>query len=152
MSTLLNCSVVMAAVLLSCYLAVYVFHHGLPESISETYYHIGKRWVFSLVLALVAMLLLVPWIERGDYECCAFLSCAAVLFVSASPQFRDEWVSKIHYGAAAVMGLCSVLWLVLNGHHLLLLALSLLAAVIDHKRWVWWLEVGIFTSVVNALV
>ncbi|MBQ7204943.1 MAG: hypothetical protein IJS04_03780 [Muribaculaceae bacterium] len=148
----LSFSVVMAAVVLSCYLAVYVFHYGLPESISETYYHIGKRWVFCSVLAAVAVLLLVPWIEGGRHEWCAFLSCAAVLFVSASPQFRDEYVGKIHYGAAAVMGICSLAWLILNGAPLYLLFLCIGAALADRKRWVWWLEVGLFSSVVNALV
>lgn len=147
-----SCSVIAAAVVLGSYLAVYIIKHGVPNSISETYYHVGRRWTFSAALAAVGLLLMVPWVEAGKYEFCAFFACAAVLFVAASPQFRDSWVSRIHYGAAAVMGLSSAVWLIFNGSQILPIAIGLLAAVIDHKRWMWWVEIGLVVNVIIALM
>ncbi len=149
---LLSCSVIAAAVVLVLYLAMYIVRHGVPESISETYYHVGRRWTFSATLAAVGILLFVPWVSAGQLEFCAFLACASVLFVAASPQFRDSWVSRIHYGAAIVMGAASVAWLIFNGAQLLPLAASFLIAAINHKRWMWWIELGIFFNVIFALL
>lgn len=147
-----SCSVIAAAVVLVSYLAVYIIRHGVPESISETYYHVGRRWTFSAALAAVGILLFAPWVSAGRLEFCAFLACASVLFVAASPQFRDSWVSRIHYGAAIVMGAASVVWLIFNGAQLLPLAVSFLIAAINHKRWMWWIELGIFFNVIFALL
>lgn len=147
-----SCSVIAAAVVLVSYLVAYVVRHGVPVSISDTYYHIGKRWLFSAVLAAVGLFLLVPWVDAGDLQFCAFFACAAVLFVAASPQFRDSWVSRIHYGAAVVMGVCSVAWLIFNGHHLYALFLFLGVAAVNRKRWMWWVEIGIFVNVIAALL
>ena len=147
-----SCSVISAALILVGYLVTYIARNGLPSSISETYYHVGSRWVFSAVLAAVGLLLLPVWITAGRLEFCAFLSCVSVLFVAASPQFRDAWVSRIHYGAAVVMGASSLAWLVFNGASLYAVSAAFVLAIIDAKHWMWWVEVGIFVNVIIALL
>lgn len=147
-----SCSVIAASLILVGYLVAYVVRHGMAVSISETYYHIRCKWQFSTVLAAVALLLFVPWVMSGVHGWCAFLSCFAVMLVSASPQFRDAWISRIHYGAAAVMGLCSVSWLIINGHHLYALFFAIGLSAADRKHWMWWLELGIFANVIIAIL
>ena len=147
-----SCSVIAAAVVLVAYLVAYVVRHGVPESISETYYHVGRRWLFSAVLAAVGLFLLVPWVDAGDLQFFAFLACASVLFVAASPQFRDAWVSRIHYGAAVVMGASSLAWLVFNGASLYAVSAAFVLAIIDSKHWMWWVEIGLFANVIIALL
>ena len=152
MSMLSSCSVIAASLILVGYLVAYVVRYGLAVSISDTYYTVRRKWLFSTVLALVALLLFVPWVMSGVHGWCAFLSCFAVMLVAASPQFRESYVGKIHYGAALVMGLCALVWLQFNHRALYPLALSVLFAIVDRRHWAWWLELGIFVNVVIAIL
>lgn len=127
------------------YCTMYLVHHGLPESLSETFYHLKHRWKFSVCLMLMAALVFVPWMEATErLEFLVFFACFSVFLVAASPQFKEDFVSPIHYGAAGVMFISTVVWEIFNGGLYWVLGGFAVIALINRKRWVLWLEVGLF--------
>lgn len=127
------------------YLAMYVIHHGLPVSLSDIFYHVKHRWKFSVCLMLMAVLVFVPWIETSErLDFLVFFACFSVFIVAASPQFREDFVSPIHYGAAGVMFVSAVAWEIVNGGLYWVLGAFGIVALINRRNWVLWLEVGLF--------
>lgn len=135
------------------YCTMYLVHHGLPESLSETFYHVKHRWKFSVCLMLMAALVFVPWIEASvRLDFLVFFACFSVFMVAASPQFRESFVSPIHYGSAGVMFVSALVWEVANGGLFLVLGAFAILGLIDRKRWVLWLEVGLFLELHFSLM
>lgn len=103
----------LVAIYATCFMVV-----DAPESISATYYMLGKRgWIFQTVMILVGFLLMPAWISiaKEQHIFLAFLSCASLMFVAAAPAFRLELEGKVHYASAAVCCTCAVFWQILEG-------------------------------------
>lgn len=135
------------------YLAMYLAHHGVPASLSETFYHVKHRWKFSVCLIVMAALIFVPWVESSErLDFLVFFACFSVFMIAASPQFKEAFVSPIHYGSAAVMAVSAVTWEVANGGLFLVLGAFAILGLIDRKRWILWLEVGLFLELHISLM
>lgn len=135
------------------YCAMYLYHHGLPESLSETFYHVKHRWKFSVCLMAMAALVFVPWIEVSErLDFLVFFACFSVFMVAVSPQFKEKFVSPIHYGSAGVMFVSAVVWEISNGGLYWILGAFVLVALINRRRWILWLEVGLFLELHFSLL
>lgn len=135
------------------YLAMYLAHHGVPASLSETFYHVKHRWKFSVCLIVMAALIFVPWVESSErLDFLVFFACFSVFMIAASPQFKEAFVSPIHYGSAAVMAVSAVTWEVANGGLFWVLGAFGIVAIINRRNWVLWLEVGLFLEIVISLL
>lgn len=149
-------TLIIATALAASYM-LYSMKGGIPESLSSTYYALGKRgWVFQLVMAAVAFLLAVVWLplcEEG-YEWTAFLSCASLLFVAVAPAFRLSLEGAVHYTSAVVCCVCAVLWQVLEGLWDVTLWLCFAGGMLSlmwKDKWCWWLECAVIGSVLMNL-
>lgn len=116
----MNALFLAAAALFAAYIAITcrVFRQ-VPKSISETYYlwsGISRPLMFTSFMWAESLMLVMPWIECSEPEtqCLAFLSCAAMGFVGAACQFKQELTSTVHYTSAAVWALSAVAWCLLN--------------------------------------
>ena len=146
-------SVFAALVAFAVYLAIYITFHGFPESLSATYYVVKHRWKFSAFVVFLTACVLVPWLEVSERaEFCAFFACFSMLLVAASPQFRDEFVGKVHYGAAILMAVSAFVWELFNGGLFFIIAAYGLIALYNRERWVFWLEVGLFFEIICTLL
>lgn len=146
-------SFVLIAYILACLFAT----QRIPTSVSATYYMLERKWLFSAVMLVSAGFVLIPWLNVAseNCQCLAFLSVAAMMFVGCTPAFRDDFVGKIHTGAAAVLFICSTMWIFIDvgwQYGIGLLAIILIATFSDRKRAMWWLEIALICFLYPTLI
>lgn len=100
---------------------------GIPSSISATYYRIRYKWVFQVAMFLSGGLLMPALLEATPepVEFLAFLGCAGVIIVGASPNFKDRFEGRIHKVGASLLLVCSQTLVALLTPHLLLVWIAL---------------------------
>lgn len=141
-----------ATIICVAYLA-YSMHNGIPESLSATYYSLGKHgWVFQLVMFLLGFLLFFVWSQLGsdNYTFLAFLSCASLLFVAAAPAFRLSLDGAVHYTSAIICCVCALLWQMLEGLWDVTLWFAFVGGMTSlmwRRQWCWWVECAVVGSV-----
>lgn len=148
----------LCSLLIMCsYLSFVIGRFGIPRSISDTYYLLGKYgWLFQLALATTAFTALPMLIERSsaNTQFLAFLACAGLLFVSAAPLFKLDLEGKVHYASAIVCCVGLVLWQVFNTSWIVpLVAFALvLIPMLKDKKYTWWLEIATIVSTYASLI
>ena len=146
-----------ATILMSVYLACVVSCFGIPRSLSDTYYLLGKRgWMFQCVLGLFGGLLMPIWLDVSseNTQFLAFFACAGLLFVAAAPCFKIDIEGKVHYISAVVCCVAAFIWQIVEMCWLLpigSLALALGATVITKGKLFWWIEMAILVSSVISI-
>lgn len=141
-----------ATIICVAYLA-YSMHKGIPESLSATYYSLGKHgWVFQLVMFLLGFLLFLVWSQLGsdNHTFLAFLSCASLLFVAAAPAFRVSLDGAVHYTSAVICCVCAMLWQILEGLWDVTLWFGFIGGMLTimwRDKWCWWVECAVVGSV-----
>ena len=139
------------------YLVFVLFKFGIPRSISDTYYLLGRfGWLFQLALAATALTAVPMLIDRSSEgtQFLAFLACAGLLFVSAAPLFKLELEGKVHYTSAVVCCAGLVLWQVFNTSWIVPLGAFVLVLIpmIRDKKFTWWLEIATIVSTYVSLI
>ena len=146
-------AICLSAALLASYITLYVVCHGWPGSVSESYYHIAHKWMFSVVVAVCGALILVPWLNLGGpVQCCAFLAVAAIMFIAASPAFKDGLTRGVHICASVVMFVSAIAWEAICGGVWLPLAVGVILAIARRREAVFWLEIGLFVELYLSLI
>ena len=132
------------------YLFSFIGNNGIPTSISDTYYRNNKRWLFLIVAASLA---LAPILNHTpeSYKFLGFFIVAGIFFVAASPAFKDEFVGKVHCGAAIVLGVAALVWIALTIGVPWLSLLGLTIGLFNLRNIVFWVEVGILIDVYRCL-
>ena len=141
--------------IITAYLLFVSLWQGLPYSISETYYHTLSRWTFPICLVSAGAFATMPLLNHTPetYQFLAFLIIASILFVAAAPAFKEEFEGKVHYGAAATLGLSALVWIILTtGMPWIALAITLCCGVCDRKRFIFWFEVGLLYNLYASLL
>ena len=144
---------------------------GPPTSLSATYYSLpnGWRWVFTLFMWAIAILLMPAWIEvansfgdwRNNLAFLTFLTCGLICFVGAAPNFRAfEMESKVHTISATASAITALLWCFVCGWQIMYvpIAAALLCLVIalstktlkDCKTY--WLELMAFGATYSTIL
>ena len=149
----------------SAILAVYLWRVikliGIPWSISDTYYQLKKHqkpaWIFQVAIITAAGFLLPEWLELTDgknYQCCAFLACAGLIFVGAAPCFKLELDGKVHVGATRVCTLASLVYMCFSGLWFVPLLLAIPTGFLIHRydKPVFWLELWLIVSVYVSII
>lgn len=144
-------------VILSYYLAFVIAKFGIPKSISETYYLLGKMgWLFQVTLFSVAFLVVPTLIDMSseNTQFLAFLACAGLAFVGAAPLFKRKFDGKVHYVSAAMCCGGLVLWQVFNACWVvpLICFLTVLIPMIKDGKRMWWLEIATIISAYISLI
>lgn len=86
---------------------------GLPYSISATYFSLKHKLVFGACMCFTAMFLFpVVWDLSTTFamRILAVAACIGLIGVGLAPDFKDEWINKIHCGSAALTLISSQLW------------------------------------------
>lgn len=144
---------------------------GVPTSLSTTYYSLPNkwRWVFTVFMWAIAILLMPAWIEVansfGDWRVhlkfLAFLTCGLICLVGAAPNFRAfEMESKVHAISATASAVTALLWCLVCGWQIMYvpIASAVLCLVIglstktlkDAK--VYWLELMAFCATYSTVL
>lgn len=145
-----------AILVYACYTGFLFGAFGIPKSYSKTYYLLGGKvsdgWIFQVVMAILAITGAISGLDSGgDWNFLAFIPAAALLFVSAAPDFKydkskqDKHLeNKIHMRASyiAVGGATLAIWLKF-GMPLTALGYALFAIIIwllNPKTKIFWIE------------
>lgn len=150
------------------YNIISLYTHGVPHSLSNTYYlwndvKKGAGYAFCVTLGLMAGLLLPAWLEIGvgsPWQFLSFLTCGSLLFVAAAPNFKSIGIeSTVHTAAAIFAAICGMCWVIfvadLWAIVLLVLMYTLIVAVSHgslRSCYVYWLETIAFLSIYFALL
>ena len=136
---------------------VFSMRRGVPESLSATYYDLGRYgWVFQAFVALVAATLYFVWlpVSEDGHEWMVFLSCASLLFVAAAPCFRLPLEGMVHYSSAVVCCLCAVSWQMAEGLWDVTLWFAWIGGMLSlvwRRQWCWWMEWAVVFSLLGNL-
>lgn len=143
----------MSLVILTAYIVIFISCYGIPPSLSESYYHIKHKALFSLILVVSGGLIIIPWIELSQRaEGLAFLSVAALMFVAASPQFKESLSRQVHYISAGIMAVSAISWELLNWGLWLPLVAFLIIGICDRKNVVFWVECGLVFDIYGSIL
>jgi len=105
-----NILLLISFAVVSIYLTYVVIKYGWQYSFSETYYTIGEKWWFTLILWGWMLPAMIVGIDITD-NFILFLGGAAVMFVGAAPAFKikKSMERKVHMVGSYVAVICSVL-------------------------------------------
>lgn len=139
---------------------VALFFKFLP-SISDSHYKIKEYTnapVFTLFCWLTAFPLLIYWIEysKNDWNFLPFIACGALMFVGASPAFKNyELERKVHSISAVICLVSSYAWSLFFGSMYLgisFLILSIPLYFIISKNKIYWIEIIAFVNIYTQLL
>ena len=139
------------------YLGMVLIKFGIPKSISETYYLLGKMgWLFQVTLFSVAFLVVPELIDRSSdgTRFLAFLACMGLAFVGAAPLFKRKLDGKVHYVSAAICCVGLVFWQVFNASWVvpLICFVAVLPPMLFDGKRMWWLEIATIVSAYISLI
>lgn len=110
----------MALIIISIFLivvytvAVIIKTKGIPYSISATYYAIKHKLAFGACMVISAMLMMPVMLDLSTtftMKALSVLSCVGMAGVGLAPDFRDNWINKIHCTSATITLVCSQAWI-----------------------------------------
>lgn len=103
---------------IATYTAIVSIKSGVPYSISETYYRIGHKKWFTLVMLFTAFTLLPVALDNNteNSQFMIFLSVAGMTIIGVSPNFihGDKSERIAHYVGSVLLLICSQCWVGLN--------------------------------------
>lgn len=134
---------------------------GVLPSVSDSYYSLkkyGELGVFTMFCWGVSFPLLIYWIDfsQNDWNFLPFLACSALMFVGASPAFRDlKFEKKVHSVSAIICLLCSYIWALWFGNIYLAIGciiFSIAIGLISKKNRIYWIEIIAFMNIYIQLL
>lgn len=124
---------------------------GITPTLSETYYRVKHKWAFTITLWAVAFSLLPTWLKYSPENCqfLAFIACAALCFVGASPAFKQEMDHKIHMGGLTACIVALAAWCIsvrLWYVPVICAGLGGICSIIWRKYWGYIMECSAFAT------
>lgn len=131
---------------------------SIPPSLSASVFNIptNKRWIWTVVIFTVCILVVPTYIEKTDIntQFLSFLSIGGLGFVGAAPlvKFSDDKMQfKVHEIGAIICAICSQLVLIFNYPILLgsWIIFIIPTIIIGWKNWrtkIFWGEMVCFSN------
>jgi hypothetical protein len=161
-------TIIISLLILLTYTTLVCTKYGIPTSLSDSYYYIGWKPIFTLTMWVCGILVLPKCMDMAaTTQIVPFLAISGIFLVGAAPRVR-EYERKIHIVGATTSGIFSQLWVILYGTPISLLSWIIpgeivlwcifnrgnkkLIETIDSKNIVFWCEVSCFTSLFISLL
>lgn len=157
---MLYLSIAILIVLASYIIASIIKSKELPESLSATAY-LWPRWVFPTIMTFTGFGLLPCWLELSEghpLQFLVFLSCIGLVFVGATPNFRNDKLEySIHMKAAYIASFAAILALAFIMYEwwypFYVTALLFLIFFRNIKtHYIFLLELAILESVIGSVI
>ena len=150
-------------VILMSYTVAVCIKFGIPTTLSESYYFIYKKYLFTLVMWLSGFLILPPIMEMtgGNTQIIPFLSIIGIMIVGAAPRYKEQ-ERTLHIMGATMAGFFSQLWIILYAYPwtlltwfiLIIWAIGILiesklvewSEELDKRKWFFWAEMLAFVN------
>lgn len=121
---------------------------GVLKSISDSYYHIKNKWLFTIALQGFA----IPVILAGE-NIWLFFAGAGICLVGVASQFKLKQEGNIHYIAAVLGIIFGTIWLFVSGLWYLGIALIVLIILLRFvKNYTWWQEIAAYYIILLGLL
>lgn len=150
---------IISIVLFVSYIGYVIGMYGIPASISDTYYQLGKKgWLFTLFCLAESSLLVASFIEasKEEYQSLAFIASVSLAFVGSAPLFKEDYNRNIHYASAGVCVMASLVWQVLMVYWyaplITFLGGVIVLACLKFRKPVFWMEMCAFISTYITLL
>ncbi len=146
------------------YIVYIISRFGLLYSISDSYYALEHKEAntglyFTVWCGLITLFTLSPSLHVSGVlwqSILAILMCVGLLFVGASPAFRNKEHRPYHVVGAVVAALCSLALVAALGYWVMAVGVVLLCVVVqfltDVKDVTLWIEVGCFMAYFVGLI
>jgi len=162
MDFLLTAYLIMTATFFS-YVAFIWKRFGILPSISDSYYHLSKNekplftffcWGFSLPAAIIGFTLS----ETSIFQFLMFFVAAGIMFVGASPDFKNGMDKTVHSISAYVGVITGHLFIFFTFKELWFILPSFIIFSLlflfnkNGKNAIWWIEIFTFLSISYAFL
>jgi hypothetical protein len=143
-------------IVFTTYLVWIYSKYGILKSVSDSYYHIKHKYVFTLVMWSVAIPMAIVGMDLNGDTPLMFFAGSGIAFVGAASAFKDDKITERSHivGATAgiVLGFVS-LWVDFHLWHvcLFMLAFTLFAVLFKIKNHTWWIEIEAFAIIIECL-
>lgn len=134
---------VIAITILASYVIMTCLIYGIPKSLSQSWFSIAHRWIFSVVMIVVSGLLFLTFMDLlpVKWQWIGFLCSAGGMMIGFSPNLDDEMEHSAHMIGAALLGMASqALVFMLCPLALSLWAFALPAIFLFSECKVFWIE------------
>lgn len=142
-----------AIIILISYIVVCVSMWGIPDSISQTWFSIRHRWIFSAVMVTGFCLLFLPMVEvlPLDWECLAFITSSGGILIGFAPNLKDDLEEKVHMTGATLLGVGSQSIVGMLMPWLLMAWVAWIPFAFGKKRVFWAEVIGGLTLIVSIV-
>lgn len=134
----------------------YTYIKYKPSCISETYYCLKKKELFTVWILLVSFLIFPSWVEISpiNFQFLPFLSVISLASVGLAPKYLGE-DRKAHIISAALTSIISLIWNITSGIYvtpLILGVLIIILAVFKAHNILFWIENSAFLNIYLSII
>ena len=127
-----------------------------PSCISETYYCLDRKWIFTVWMLLVSFLIFPSWVEISpiSFQFLPILSTVSLSVVGLAPNYLEE-DRKTHIISAALTTIISLIWNIVAGVYIIPISLAILVivlAVLKAQNLLFWIENTAFLNIYLSII
>lgn len=143
-------------IIFTLYVGLVTLKFGVLKSVSDSYYSIKRKYLFTLALWGFALPAIIAANLNGVTlpGVLMFLAGSGICFVGAAPEFRLKLDGDVHVIAAVsgvVLGMASI-WLFGYWYISVLFAVASLVIRFTLKNYTWYIEVLAFYLIMLGLL
>lgn len=127
-----------------------------PSCISETYYCINKKELFTIWMLLVSFLIFPAWVEISpiSYQFLPFLSTVSLASVGIAPKYLGE-DRVVHITSAALTLIISLIWNIVCGIYIIPILLGIILIIVlilKVRNELFWAENLAFLNIYMSII
>lgn len=127
-----------------------------PSCISESYYFIKCKLLFTFWIILVSFLIFPSWVDISpiNFQFLPFLSVISLMSVGIYPKYLES-EKTVHIFSALVSVIISLIWNIITTTYvipLLFLVLLIILYIIKTKNLLFWIECSAFLSIYLSIL
>ena len=135
---------------------VYIYVKYQPDCISQSYYLLKNKNIFTLWIILVAFSLFPYWVEISPiyFQFLPFLSVCSLAIVGLCPNYLDS-DRTIHITAASITCILSLIWNLVTGTYLLPILFCMILIILyasKVKNCFFWIENLAFLNIYLSIL
>lgn len=128
---------ILSFLLILTYIIIYVTKYGIPHSLSQTYYGITHKLLFSITIIISSLLIFPTMLEKTseNLQFLVFLTLCGIIFVGFTPNFKDsKMIDNIHMISAGTSLITSQILILLTKPLLLLFWIFIIIYISQQKE------------------
>lgn len=139
----------------SIYIGI-IYKKYQPSCISESYYLIKNKGLFTFWMVLVSFLIFPAWVEISpiNFQFLPFLSVVSLGSVGVNPRYLES-EKTVHIVSALLAGIISLIWNIVTGQYIIPIACALVLVILyilRVKNLLFWTECSAFSNIYLSIL